>query len=159
MDFAIITTPFTVSANLCCEKMMEFREILVGGTDYFKIAGKELKLEELYAYSLIGLGNETVTYEFYKNFFSEHQIDYELDMEVATSDLMLPLIQNNLGIGFVAEMLAIPLLQNKSLVRINLDTNVPKREIQMVWDKGRGKSRLADIFGKYLQTGTIKEIE
>ena len=139
--------------------MMEFREILVGGTDYFKIAGKELKLEELYAYSLIGLGNETVTYEFYKKFFSEHQIDYELDMEVATSDLMLPLIQNNLGIGFVAEMLAIPLLQNKSLVRINLDTNVPKREIQMVWDKGRGKSQVADIFGKYLQTGTIKEIE
>lgn len=151
-DFAIVTTPFAVSDNLSCEKMLEFNEILVGGTNYAEAAERGVKLEELSKYSLIGLGSGTATYEFYKKIFIEHQTDYELDMEVATSDLMLPLIKNNLGIGFMAEPLALPLLKENMLVRIALDVELPKREIQMVWDKGRGKSRTADILCRYLES-------
>lgn len=150
LDFAIITTPFETSANLSSEKLLEFEEILVGGTSYAELAEKGLTLKELYTYSLIGLGNETATYNFYKNLFIKHKTDLKLDMEVATSDLLIPLIQNNLGIGFVPKTLATPLLKKHKLVHIKLDIVVPKREIQMVWDNGRGKSRAADIFCKYL---------
>lgn len=152
LDFAVITTPFEASDNLCHERMLEFEEILVGGTDYADIAKKGLSLKELHTYSLIGLGSGTCTYEFYKNLFLENQTDLELDMEVATSDLILPLIQCNLGIGFMAKTLAAPLLQKNELVQIKLDISIPKREIQMVWDKGRGKSRVAEIFCKYLES-------
>lgn len=152
IDFAVVTTPFVVSDNLCCEKMMEFKEILVGGTNYSELKDRGVKLEELSKYPLIGLGSGTATYEFYKKIFIEHQTDYELDMEVATSDLILPLIKNNLGIGFMAEPLALPLLKENMLVQIALDTNIPKREIQMIWDRGRGKSRAADILCKYLES-------
>lgn len=152
LDFAIITTPFQTSSNLRSETMLEFEEILVGGADYADVAEQGLTLKELRAYSLIGLGSGTATHTFYKSLFIEHQTDLELDMEVATSDLILPLIQNNLGIGFVAKALAAPLLQEMKLVQIGLDINVPKREIQMVWDKGRGKSRAADTFCKYLES-------
>lgn len=152
LDFAIITTPFQTSSNLRSETMLEFEEILVGGTDYADVAEQGLTLKELRAYSLIGLGSGTATHTFYKSLFIEHQTDLELDMEVATSDLIIPLIQNNLGIGFVAKALATPLLQERKLVQIELDINVPKREIQMVWDKGRGKSRAADTFCKYLES-------
>ena len=124
----------------------------MGGADYADVAEQGLTLKELRAYSLIGLGSGTATHTFYKSLFIEHQTDLELDMEVATSDLILPLIQNNLGIGFVAKALAAPLLQEMKLVQIGLDINVPKREIQMVWDKGRGKSRAADTFCKYLES-------
>lgn len=151
IDFAIVTTPFALSDNLCREKMMEYQEILVAGTDYASLSEKTLSLEELHGYPLIGLGNGTVTHEFYKNLFIEHQIDYELDMEVATSDLILPLIQNNLGIGFVAEALAAPLLRENRLVQVRHTLHVPKREIHMVWDKERGKSRAADTFCRYLK--------
>ena len=151
IDFAVVTTPFAVSENLCCETMLEFKEILVGGEDYADVAEKKLKLSELHEYSLIGLGSETGTYRFYKNLFEEHQVDYELDMEVATSDLILPLIQNNLGIGFVAEELTAPLLEEGKLVQISPDVEVPARKIQMVWDKGRGRSHAADILCKYLE--------
>ncbi len=152
IDFAVVTTPFAVSDNLCCEKMLEFKEILVGGTNYTEAAKRGVKLEELSKYPLIGLGSGTATYEFYKKIFIEHQTDYELDMEVATSDLILPLIQNNLGIGFMAEPLAFPLLQKNMLVQIALDIDIPMREIQIVCDKGRGKSRAADILCKHLES-------
>ena len=131
--------------------MTEFHEILVGGSTYAELAESRKTLKELCSYPLIGLGNGTATYELYKAVFSEAKIDYELDMEVATANLMLPLIQNDLGIGFVPEVLAEPLLEKKELVQIDVDMEIPPRDIQMVWDKGVGKSWAAELFIKYLE--------
>lgn len=75
-------------------------------------------------------------------------------MEVATSDLMLPLLEHNLGIGFVPEQLAQPLLKKQKLVRIPLTCTVPARSIQIVSDKGRGRSLAADAFYKFLSDRT-----
>lgn len=116
-----------------------------------ELAESRKTLKELCSYPLIGLGNGTATYELYKAVFSEAKIDYELDMEVATANLMLPLIQNDLGIGFVPEALAEPLLEKKELVQIDVDMKMPPRDIQMVWDKGVGKSWAAELFIKYLE--------
>ena len=70
-------------------------------------------------------------------------------MEVATSDLLLPLIEKNLGIGFVPKKLAGPLLEEKKLVQIPLNCDIPGRSIQIISDKGRGRSLAADTFYKY----------
>ena len=150
-DIAFITNPFSVSEKLTSRKMTEFHEILVGGSTYAELAESRKTLKELCSYPLIGLGNGTATYELYKAVFSEAKIDYELDMEVATANLMLPLIQNDLGIGFVPEVLAEPLLEKKELVQIDVDMKMPPRDIQMVWDKGVGKSWAAELFIKYLE--------
>ena len=76
-------------------------------------------------------------------------------MEVATSDLMLPLIEKNLGIGFVPENLAKPLLEEKKLVRIHLNSDIPSRSIQIISDKGRGKSLAANTLYNFLRS-TLK---
>ena len=89
-DIAFITNPFSVSEKLTSRKMTEFHEILVGGSIYAELAESRKTLKELCSYPLIGLGNGTATYELYKAVFSEAKIDYELDMEVATANLMLP---------------------------------------------------------------------
>ena len=73
-------------------------------------------------------------------------------MEVASSDLMIPLIQSNLGIGFVPEDLALPLLEKQQLVQIRINNTIPPRSIQIVSDKGRRKSTAADAFYQYLKT-------
>lgn len=151
LDFAVITTPFKVPKTISCEKILDFKEILVGGTQYMELCKTPLELKEVKKYSWIGLGRGSATYHFYKDFFIEHGIDLEPDMEVATSDLMLPLIEYNLGIGFVPELLALPLLEEKKLVQIPLDCNIPKRSIQIISDKERGKSLAADTFYKYLK--------
>ncbi len=73
-------------------------------------------------------------------------------MEVATSDLILPLIVNNFGIGFAAEDLAKPLLQAGGLIRVPVKSDLPHRSVQIVADRGRGRSLAADTFYKYLCT-------
>lgn len=151
-DFAVVTTPFEVSGDVSCEKLLDFEEILAGGTLYRDLCKELLQLEDLKKYPLVGLGRGSATYNLYKDFFIKHKIDMELDMEVATSDLMLPLLKNNLGIGFVPQKLALPLLKEKKLVQIQVQCDIPKRSIQLVSDKGRGKSLAADTFYKFLKS-------
>ncbi len=150
LDFAVVTTPFESPQNFRCENVLDFREVLVSGIQYGNLADKSLELKDIKDYPWVGLGKGTATYELYKDFFIRHNVDLELDMEVATSDLMLPLIENNFGIGFVAEDLALPLLKEGKLVQIPIKCDIPQRSIQLVADKGRGRSLAADTFYKYL---------
>ena len=151
LDFAVITTPFEAPKTVSREKILDFEEILVGGIQYANLCQFSLKPEDMKKYPWVGLGRGSATYELYKDFFIEHRVDMEPDMEVATSDLLLPLIENNLGIGFVPEKLAFPLLKERKLVRIPVNCRIPKRSIQIVADKGRGRSLAADTFYKYLK--------
>lgn len=152
LDFAVVTTPFEPPKNFCCVNISDFKEVLVAGTQYASLADRALEMEEIKNFPWVGLGRGTATYELYKDFFIRHNVDLELDMEVATSDLMLPLIENNFGIGFVAEGLALPLLKEGKLVQIPIKCNPPRRSIQVVSDKGRGRSLAADTFFKYLSS-------
>lgn len=153
LDFAVVTSPFALSETVSCNQIMDYEEILAGGTQYRSLSENVLELKELRNHSLIGLGRESATYRLYKDFFIEHGVDYEPDMEVATSDLMLPLIENNFGIGFVPEALALPLLEQGKLVQMQINCRIPKRSIQMIEDRGRGKSLAANTLYKYLKRG------
>jgi len=151
LDFAVITMPFEMPDSFHCETVCDFREILVGGTEYKYLSREKIRLEELRECPWIGLGKGTATYELYRQFFAGYGVELELDMEVATSDLLLPLIEKNLGIGFVAESLALPLLKRKALVQIPVDCEMPVRSVQLVSEKGRVRSGAADVFYRYLR--------
>lgn len=155
LDLAVITGPYELPRTISCVNMLDFRDILVGGTQYAGLCRGSLDLKAVTAYPWIGLGRGSATYDLYKDFFIGHGIDLELDMEVAASDLMLPLIENNLGIGFVPARQALPLLTEKKLVQIPLDCEIPGRSIQIISDQERGKSLAADTFYKYLKNCRI----
>lgn len=151
LDAAVLTAPFEIPKSFQVKKLMEFQEILVGGTQYEALGEKKQKLEQVMEYPWIGLGKGTATYEFYKDFFLRHHMDMELAMEVATSALMIPLIQNNFGIGFVPKTLAKPFIQKKKLIPIQLDCEVLVREIGAVAACVQDRSRAADIFYQFLE--------
>lgn len=152
LDFAVVTTPFELSDSMHCEKVLDFREVLVAGVQYRDLGEGAWELKDLRNHPWVGLGRGTATYELYKDFFIKNGVDLELDLEVATSDLILPLIVNNFGIGFAAEDLAKPLLQAGGLIRVPVKSDLPHRSVQIVADRGRGRSLAADTFYKYLCT-------
>lgn len=151
LDFAVITMPYQTPKGIVCEKVLDYEEILVGGMQYESLSQKLWELKDIKKYSWVGMGSASATYHLYKDFFIAHRIDLEPDMQVETSGLMLPLIESNLGIGFVPQELALPLLEENRLVQIHLNCKTPKRSIQIALDKGRGRSFAADTFYKYLK--------
>lgn len=150
LDFALITSPFTLPHPFSCVKVLDFEDILVGGAQYGDLRKARLNLQEVQRFPWIALGKGSGAYQLYREFFIDHGVDWEPDMEVATSDLMLPLIENHLGIGFVPKRLAAPLLKQGKLVEIHLDCAIPKRSIQLVSDKERRSALAANTFYRYL---------
>lgn len=158
VDFAVITMPYELPATVSGFPVLDFEEILVGGTQYKDLCKTSLNLKDIRKYPWIGLGRESATYALYKDFFIQHGVDFEPDMEVETSDLMLPLIENNFGIGFVPEKIAAPLIKEGKLVQIPIGGDIPGRSIQVVSDRGRGKNFAADTLYKYLKNFSQERI-
>ena len=171
LDLAVITTPFETAGHLVGTKLTGFREILTGGEPYRELGegkkGEEgdsggtfcrpWSLQDLQAYPWVGIGSGTATCELYRAFFFRRNVDIGLDTEVATSDLLIPLIRAGMGIGFVPEEMAQPWLDAGQLVRIPLDCEPPKREIRLVYDSGRGRSAAAEGLRNYLQKYLLEQ--
>lgn len=150
LDLAVITTPFEASGQLVNKRLIGFREILVGGGQYEKAGSVPWDLQELTEYPWVGIGAGTATCELYREYFFRQNVNIEPDTEVATSDLLIPLIRAGMGIGFVPERMAQPYLEEGELAQIPLTCELPKREIGLVYDSGRGKSAAAEGLRKYL---------
>lgn len=150
MDFAVVTAPFEISEQFMSSELAMFKEILVGGSQYSELSHRKQKLSCLKNYPWVGLGVGTATYKWYRELFLKHGVDIEPDTEVATSDLLIPLIKDNMGIGFVPEDMAETLLESGRLVRICTDCEIPDRTISLVCDRGGGKSKIAQELQKFL---------
>ena len=131
---------------------MTFREVPAGGSEYRALAGHPMSLKEFRFHSIIGLGYGTASYEYYRKVFMEQKLDYEPAMEVATADLVIPLLQNNLGVGFIPEPLAAPFFEDQSLVPLSLNVPLPSSDVKMLWDKSLSQSRAAATFCDYLRS-------
>ena len=150
LDFAVLTTPFECR-KFAVTDLITFSEILTGGNQYQELGKKSWDLRELEMYPWVGLGKGTASYELYQAFFFEQHAQIEPDTQAATSDLLIPLIQNNFGIGFVPKMMAQPLLEAHMLVRVPLKCRAPERRFCLGADRGRGAGRVSVELQKYLR--------
>lgn len=137
IDFAVVTTPTQGDPSLKEIHLQSFREILVGGKTFAALENQPLTLAQLQQYPLIGLGRETMTYQFYQQLFLSHGLELMPDTEVATTDQILPLVQCELGLAFLPESMAAEALRTRQIVRIDLQEEIPERQICMVYDRQR----------------------
>ena len=132
IDFAIITTPFECKKPLKSTPILSFKEILIGGSKFKSIKDKTLDFCSLLKYPFIGLGKETATYNFYHDLYISNNLIYKPDIEVATSDQILPMVTHNLGIAFIPEKFALKSIQKNQVYKLNLADEIPSRDICIV---------------------------
>ena len=137
IDFAVVTTPTQVEPPLKEVRLKTFREILVGGRTFTALGSQNLTLAEVQKYPFICLGKETMTYQFYHQFFLEHGLELQPDTEAATTDQILPLVMCELGLAFLPEPMAVGAIRNRQIIQIQLREEIPERQICMVYDRQR----------------------
>lgn len=143
IDFAVVSTPVRAEAPLKEVLLESFQEVLVGGKTFAALKERELMLAEMKEYPLICLGRETMTWQFYQQFFLTHGLDLIPDIEAATADQILPLVRSELGLAFLPESMARDALQRGEIVQIPLREKIPERQICMVYDRQRPISAAA----------------
>ena len=135
IDFAVVTTPADIEAPLKKIELSPFREILVGGKTFTALASQELSLVEVQHYPFISLGRETQTWKFYQKLFEKQDLELKPDTEVATTDQILSLVKNELGIAFLPESMAKEAMDKGEIVKLALRDEIPERSVCMVYDR------------------------
>ena len=149
-DFAVVTTPAHLLPNFKATTLASFHDLLVGSRQYASLREEPLSFADLLEYPLIGLGKGTITYEFYTQLFLENGLVWKLAAEVGTTNQLLPMIECNLGIGFVPDFLAQDAVSAGRVFSLPLCSAVPERRILLVEDKTRPLSIAANTLRKML---------
>ena len=148
-DLALVTTPTVPSASLTETAVRPIRETAVCSPYFSSLLGREVSLSELQDYPLISLGSGTKSYEFYSALFTTHGLNYKPDIEAFTADQILPMVEADLGIGFVPEEF---LRKGDGVCRIRLKETIPERSIVLIKRKEQPLSAAARELERMIRT-------
>ena len=150
VDVAVVTSPAEDTDGLHIEPLGQFDEVPVCGPSLMHLCGQTLTLADLSAYPFISLGRETASYAFAYRLFTESGAIFSPDIEVATSDQILPLVRQDLGVAFLPEAFAAPALEAKAIGRLRLAEAIPPRRLLMARRSGQALSLAAQALEKMI---------
>ena len=133
-ELGFVTTPVGDLSRLSVAELSLIREAAIVGPALKSLSERTLTMEELLQYSLISLGRETMTWRLYSDWFMEHHLEYHPDIEAATADQILPMVQNDLGIGFVPEGFLEKMPEN--VYRLTIREAMPERRVCIIQREG-----------------------
>ena len=154
MDLAFVSANLQVAKPLRMKILRKYRDILIAGMRFEELkAGKEeLSLKELVSYPWISLTAETITRRFLNEYFEKNGLTFAPDMELATTDLILPAVRHNLGIGFVPEEFAEEEKKAENVFEIEVEEKLPTRNIILIYDTEYPQSIASKEFQKFLSS-------
>lgn len=131
-DIAVVTTPTAHSASLVETKVKTITEVAVCSPFFSALTNRPVSLEELLTYPLISLGTDTKSFEFYSEIFTSHGLPYQPDIEAFTADQILPMVEADLGVGFVPRDF---LRKDSAVCQIALKEKIPERSVVLIQRK------------------------
>lgn len=140
VDLAVVTTPVDLSHELKKMEIKTIQETAVCGPAFAFLAQGNPTLSSLCQYPIICLGTQTKTYDLYSRWFRDHNLTLAPDIEAATADQILPLVKNDLGIGFVPEEFLPSDPEKEGIYRIQLKETIPQRSVCLVKHRERSLS-------------------
>lgn len=150
VDLALVTTPTGVRSPLTQRPLTSFREVLVGGPTFARLTKETHSLRALSQEPMIGLGRGTGTFALYSEWYSSLGLPYELDLEAATADQILPMVRSNLGLGFLPEFFIREPLSRGEVLILPVAEPLPVRQVCLVKDARRSLSPAAALLEKEL---------
>ncbi len=151
VDFAVVSAPFQVKKPLKMEILREYHDILIGGEKYKDLKGKKVSLQKLTKYPWVSLTSEAITRAFLNQYFERHNLKFEPDVELATTDMILPAVRYNLGIGFIPPEFAKDDLGSGEIFEIQVQETFPERNIILIYDMEYPQSIAAKEFHRFLK--------
>lgn len=153
VDLAFVSANLQVAKPLRMKILRKYRDILIAGMRFEELkAGKEeLSLKELVSYPWISLTAETITRRFLNEYFEKNGLTFTPDMELATTDMILPAVRHNLGLGFIPAEFADAELKSGQVFEIKVKEKLPERNIILIYDMEYPQSIAAKEFQKFLK--------
>ena len=135
IDFCIVSQPFPEEAHLRILPVREIQDVFVAGAKFWNYKKQMLRYEELMKMPIICLESDTSTRTYVDTFLAENGVRLEPEFELATSDIIVQFVLQNLGIGCVVQDFAQRYIDTDELFVLQFDKQIPKRQICVVNDE------------------------
>lgn len=151
VDMAMISSiPDALQAPLVSHAVHSYTDILIGGRKYEHLQHKTMTFAELCEYPWVSLTQDAIARIFMDNYFASLGLRFNPAIELATTDLILPAIEHNLGIGFLPPEFVKEALDIGTVFQITIPDEMPHRTISLVYDPEYPQSVAASAFRKFL---------
>lgn len=150
VDMAVTATPFDLYSNMKSINLKEIQDVLIAGPRYSYLQDKVLCLEDIQKYPFISFANGTKSRDFMEDFFKSNNLTLSPSMESATSDLILPMIKHNFGLGFLPEDMVSDSINSGEVIKIRVKESLPKRHIILVYDTQHPHTLASKEFEEFL---------
>lgn len=132
IDFGIVSTPFETKPEIRVTKVRELKDIFIAGNKFLHLKHRTLQFNELEKLPIICLEKNTSTRTYLDNFMQANKVDIQPEFELATSDMIVEFVKRNLGVGYVVEDFAKPLLASGGIFQLMFNQKFPSREICII---------------------------
>lgn len=149
-DLAVVSSDPAAAPPLRVKTLRGYQEILIGGQKFQHLKGGKLSLRELADCPWISHTSGSITRDFFNQYFQEHGLSFQPDIELATTDMILPAVRHNLGIGFIPAEFATEDLRQGTVFEIAVEEKLPQRSIQLVYDTEYPQSVASKTFLEFL---------
>ncbi len=151
VDMAMISSiPFAMEEPLVIHTVHSYTDILISGRKYRNLKGRMMTLGELCHYPWVSLTSDTITRIFLDSYFAKRGLPFEPAVEFATTDLLLPAIEHNLGIGFLPPEFAKEAMMSGNVFQIEILDEMPDRSVSLVYDSEYPQSIASTAFRKFV---------
>lgn len=159
-DFAVVTSPVICERPLRAVPLRSFEDVLVCSSSKKEIGNEKVHLKEIKNQPLICMKKGTATYDFFSEFYLRNGLSFEVDIEVATIDQILPMVIHDLGVGFLPREIVEGSVRHQKVKEIKLIEKIPKREICLIEGEtinmGIAADALRQLLYKYRKKEEIK---
>ena len=124
-DLAVVSSDPAAAPPLRVKTLRGYQEILIGGQKFQHLKGEKLSLRELADCPWISHTSGSITRDFFNQYFQEHGLSFQPDIELATTDMILPAVRHNLGIGFIPAEFATEDLRQGTVFEIAVEEKLP----------------------------------
>ncbi len=150
VDLAVVSASLQVVDPLKMRIVRKYHEVLIGGSRFEELKGRRISLGELSSYPWISLTSGTITRNFLNEYFECHGLQFSPDVELATTDMILPAVRYNLGLGFLPAEFARDDLQSGKVFEIEVNETLPERNIILIHDTEYPQSIASKAFQSFL---------
>ena len=151
IDAAIVPDPVDINQDIESVKLMTITNSLIAGQRYSYLQGRKIRLEDLNHYPFIALLQGTAGRRWLDHLFMENALDLSPTIEVPTSDLIVPLAKNNLGLGIVADIFIKSDLDSGEIIKLDLEATLPNRSFILCYKKDKEQKPAVKDFIELVQ--------
>jgi DNA-binding transcriptional LysR family regulator len=153
-DIGVLGTPIVYDERFAYRNLCELEYILAAGSSFHEIGKEAQSLSALPKYPLITMIENFSVRKYAEKLFSDNGIDVEWSIVVGSLPLLISMIKNNFGIGFLPKVYIQNALDDGSAFEIRLREALPKEHICFIRQRNSPEHGPGKQFIELLVQGT-----